>query len=312
MVQGLSINQWWCCALSRPLELIVGVPIFAMVAAGGVVRHVASTALAVLFVTSFFYVRSWPKTWRQLTSAERLVLLGFGLYVISAFLSYYNVSDEREYIKHLGKYARFLVILPIYLLLSRANLNLFPYLLAGAIIAGPLYFGTALLSITEKPGLPAQGYYHHITFGDAAMLNVVFLLAALVTWKTRPIIRAVMVVSIICALYASILSQARGAWIALPFCGALLFYLMIKRNKLKVKIVLPVLLLVVVVVGVSPVGNVMENRVKEAVHEVGSFVSGEKFACTIGRLVFILNGVVLFSGCCCHRLNCSFRASGSA
>ena len=282
LLQRLATGRWFSELSSKPLEVLIGVCIFATAASGGAVASVASASIGILFIACLFYIHEWPELWRALTRNEQLLLGGLALYAFSGLLSYYNVSDEHEYIKHMGRYIRFFLIVPVYLLLTKSNLQLFKYLLAGAVVSGPLYLIFALIKISGSPGLPASGHYHHITFGDAAMLNVVFLLAALVTWETRPIIRDVMVVSIICAFNASILSQARGAWMALPFCGALLFYLMIKRNKLKVKIVLPVLLLVVVVVGVSPVGNVLESRVKEAVHEVGSFVSGEKFDSSVG------------------------------
>ena len=282
MITGAGVNQWYSNVSSRPLELITGLAVFTTAASGGAVAHVASASMGVLFIVCLFYIHKWPELWRALTCNEQLLLGGLVLYAFSGLLSYYNVSDEHEYIKHMGRYIRFLFIVPVYLLLTKSNLQLFKYLLAGAIVSGPVYLTFAIISVSDNLGFPARGFYHHITFGDAAMLNVVFLLAVLLIWKARPMIRTVMVVSIVCALYASILSQARGAWIALPFCGALLFYLMIKRNKLKVKIFLPVLLLVVVVVGVSPVGKVMESRMKEAVQDIELFTSGEQFDSSVG------------------------------
>jgi O-antigen ligase len=171
---------------------------------------------------------------------------------------------------------------PVYLLLARDGKQYFKYLLAGSIVSGPLYLGIALNSVASKSGLPASGYYHHITFGDAAMLNAVFLAAMLVTWKVRPVLKVVVAVSLLCALYASVLSQARGAWLALPFCGALLFYLTLKSYQVKIKIVVPVLLLVTAVIAVSPAGKVIESRVIEAAHEIESFASGEKVDTSVG------------------------------
>ena len=182
----------------------------------------------------------------------------------------------------MGRYIRFLLIVPVYLLLTNGNMQLLKYLLAGSIVSGPLYLSFALISVSNHSGLPASGHYHHVTFGDAAMLNVVFLLAVFVTWRTRPIMKTIIAISIVCALYASILSQARRAWLALPFCGALLFYLTLKNNKVKVKMVIPVLFLIIVAIGVSPVGNVVESRVKEAAQEIESFISGERFDSSVG------------------------------
>ena len=282
MVTKMRIKQWCSSFSSGPLELIVGLAVFATVASGGAVSHVASTSMAILFIACLFYIHKWPELWRALTRNEQLLLIGLALYTFSGLISYYNVSDEHEYIKHMGRYIRFLLIVPVYLLLTKGNMQLFKYLVAGAIASGPLYLSFALISVSKNPGLPTAGHYHHITFGDAAMLNVVFLLAVFLTWKMRPIIKAILLVSIVCALYASLLSQARGAWLALLFCGALLFYLALKNNKIKVKMVLPVLFLVVIVIGISPAGNMLELRVNKAVQEVGSFVNGESFDTSVG------------------------------
>ena len=276
------MSQWNLGVLPRSLELIVGLSIFSTVAGGGVVRHVASTSLVVLLVTSFFYIRSWPKAWQQLTSVEQLVLIGFGLYVLSAFLSYYNVSDVDEYIKHLGKYARFLAVVPVYLLISRFNLRLFPYMLAGAIVAGPLYIGAAIQSIAQNPGHPAKGYYHHITFGDMAMLSAIFMITVLLVMKTNKIMKIALVISIICVLYASVLSQARGAWLALPLCLGLLLYVAVHYKKIKIWVALILPALLVMVVALSPASDIVSNRWHKAVNDVVDYQSGEKIFTSVG------------------------------
>lgn len=282
MLQQLAVKRWFSNISSSPLEILIGLCIFATAASGGALANVASASIGVLFVTCLFYIHKWPELWRALAHNEKLLLIGLALYAFSGLISYFNVSDEQEYVKHMGRYIRFLLIVPVYLLLSKANLNIFKYLLMGAITAGPLYLFLALISISERPGWPALWDYHHITFGDAAMLNVVFLSAVLLTWKTALMIRLVMAVSVVCALYASFLSQARGAWIALPFCGVWLFYLATKQTKLQTKIILPVVFLIVVVIALSPAGNVVENRVSDATQEIESFISGERFDSSVG------------------------------
>lgn len=282
MNKVVHFKPWYSNFSYKLPELVAGLAVFATAAGGGSVSSVASASLAIFFILSLFYIRKWPELWRSLTPGEQLLLVGLALYAFSGLISYYNVGDVREYVKHAGRYVRFLLIVPVYLLLTNSNLRLFRYLLAGAIVAGPLCLSLAFIYISNNPGMPAKWYYHHITFGDAAMLNAVFLSVVLLTLKTSSIMKAAMAFSIACALYASILSQARGAWVALPFCGALLLYLTVKHNKLKIKIILPVLFLSVVVIAVSPVGNIMESRIKEAVQEVDSFVSGERFDSSVG------------------------------
>lgn len=282
LLQSLAVRRWFLDVSSRPLELLIGLCIFAIAAAGGAVGSVASTSLAILFITCLLYLPRWPALWSVLSRNEKLLLAGLALYAFSGLVSYYNASDGYEYVKHMGRYLRFLLIVPVYLLFTKSNMQLFKYLVAGAIVSGPLYLIFVLISVSANPGSPASGHYHHITFGDAAMLNVVFLSAVFVTGKAQPIMKLVMAVAILCALYASFLSQARGAWLALPFCGALLFYLAFRNNRLKLKIVFPVLLLIIVAIAVSPVGNIIESRVQQATQEIGSFTSGEKFDSSVG------------------------------
>lgn len=283
MLQSLATGRWFSQLSSRPVEVLIGLCLFATAAAGVAVKDVASASMAILFLASLFYIRNWPVWWRALSRDEWLLLSALGLYALSGLISYYNVSDEYEFVKHMGRYLRFLLIVPVYLLLSGSSAPLLKYLVAGAIVSGPLYLSFALISAAEHPGSPATRDYHHITFGDGAMLNVLFLLAVLLTWKTRAVVKVVMAVAMVCALYASILSQARGAWLALPLCGAVLLYFTIKYGRLKIKVVLPLLLLGAAVLAASPARELLENRVGAAVHEVEAFVSGEKFDSSIGN-----------------------------
>ncbi|MCW8922208.1 MAG: O-antigen ligase family protein [Gammaproteobacteria bacterium] len=279
---SVAIYRWFSEISSRPLELLIGLCLFATAASGGAIASVASTSLAILFITSLFYSHKWPGLWNALARNEKLLLAGLGLYAFSGLISYYNVADQQEFIKHMGRYIRFLLIVPVYLLLTRDRGQWFKYLVAGAVVCGPLYLTFALISISENPGMPASGHYHWITFGDAAMLNIVYLSAVLVTSKLRMMLKIIMVISIVCALYASFLSQARGAWLALPFCGALLAYMMLRDNKLKMKIVLPVVLLIIIATGISPAGDIIGSRVTQAKHEIELFASGEKFDSSVG------------------------------
>ncbi len=284
LLQALAIRCWFSEISLRPLEALIGLCLFATAASGGAIASVASTSMAILFITCLFYIRKWPELWRALTRNEQLLLGGLVLYAFSGLISYPNVSDEAEYIKYMGRYIRFLLIVPVYLLLTKGNMPLFKYLIAGAIASGPLYLAMALASIVNRPELPASGHYHWITFGDAAMLSVVFLSAVLATWKMRPAMKVVIAASIGCAFYASILSQARGAWIALPLCMAVLFYIMVKHGevKIKLKIILPLLILTVALISVTPIKDVMQSRVQEAIQEIELFVSGEKVNSSVG------------------------------
>lgn len=242
----------------------------------------ASTALALLFIASLFQVHRWAQYWKAISRIERSVLIGFALFALSGFVSYPNVEDTHEFVRHMGRYIRFLLILPVYLILSRPEYRLYRYLLAGAVLSGPLYLVLAFISVSQHPEFPASWQYHHIVFGAAAMLNAIFMITVLATAKTSHAMKAILVVSIFCAVYASIMSTARGAWIALPACFALLLYITVRSGDIKLKTLLLSLLMLVVLVAVSPLTDLIERRYDQAVSEVERFVSGEEFDTSVG------------------------------
>ena len=278
------IRQWLFGIFSNPIELLIGSCIFLAVALGGARVGIASTCLGIAFVTSLFYVRKWPELWRSLTKNEQLLLLALFLYALSGLISYYNVSDQYEFVKHMGRYLRFAIIIPIYLLFAKPDMQLFKYLVAGAVAAGPLSLTFALISISANPEEPATWHYHHITFGDAAMVNALFLLAVLLGGKTSTILKAVMLVSVLCGFYASILSQARGAWIALPFCVAALLYMLARQEGVKIKVISIslIFLLAIAMLSMTPVATKIGHNVDQTVQEVDLFMSGEKSNSSVG------------------------------
>lgn len=103
MFQSLVAKSWFVRGVFRPLEILIGLCIFATAAFGGSVGAVASTSLAILFITCLFYIHKWFELWCALTRNEQLLLGGLVLYAFSGLISYYNVSDEAEYIKHMGR-----------------------------------------------------------------------------------------------------------------------------------------------------------------------------------------------------------------
>jgi len=278
----MSIKAWYAGVVSNPLQLILGLPVFATAAAGGALEHVASVSLIVMLLVSFAYVKSWPLLWRQLTSEECLLLFCFGLYFLSAIFSYYNANNEHEYLKELGRYFRFFLIIPIYLLLSRSDIKLFRYLLAGAIVSGPLYLCVAYLSLAENIGVNAKGSYHHITFGDMAMLSALFMITFVVVMKLSNAMKIILISSIACLLYASVLSQSRGAWLVLPLCLLFLLPLAVHHGKIKVRTILVSLIVVGSLLAISPEKEILISRIQTAVHEVELFQSGEQQTTSVG------------------------------
>ena len=267
----------------NPQELIVGLCIFMVVASGAAQQNVASTALAVMFILSLFYIRDWAGAWRSLETTEKLVFTGFALYTLTALLSWFNASDTDEFVKQFGRYLRFTLIIPVYLLMRSRNMDVRRYLLTGVVLSGFVYLGFTLQNLYLKPGQPAAGHYHHITFGDGAMLSAGVMSVMLLMPQQKRIVSFVIGLSMLCALYAAFMSQARGAWIALPVYLLIhIVYNKASRKSAILKLLLASAVLSALVV-LTPAGNIIEKRYDEAVAEIGQFYRGENFDTSIGH-----------------------------
>ena len=71
------IGRWFSEISSRPLEVLIGLCLFATAASGGAIASVASTSMAILFIACLFYIRKWPELWRALTHNGSYYALGW-------------------------------------------------------------------------------------------------------------------------------------------------------------------------------------------------------------------------------------------
>lgn len=269
----------------NPLEAFLGVSLMLLMMFGASIKDVASTVLAIFVLFSLSKVSHLRPTWSSLEMVEKVMFAAFIFYVISGFLSYINVEDTREYIKQMDRYIRFMFVPAIVIAAIHSRLDFEKYFYTGLLLSGPAYFYVAITSAIERPDWPVGGAYHHITFGDAAALNtlLMMLMLVLVPWSFRW--KALILISMSCSLYASFLSQARGAWIAIPVGMLIVMFALIKHAKFKLSHVVIILAVLVTGVFFTPAGNILEERYRQAVDEVRLFVdSGDVTTSNGGRL----------------------------
>jgi O-antigen ligase len=262
--------------------MLLGTCVIIAAAFGAVVKDVASGVFLVFIVTSLFYIRQWPQTWKSLDILEKLFLTGLALYMVSGLLSYLNTEDDYEYVKQMGRYARFALIVSVYLFLVHARFDLIRFFVIGVIASGPVYLLFAYISTYDNPGAPGQGYYHHILFGDTAMLNALLMMTFLIVGKFSTWIKLLILVSMICAFYAAILSTARGAWLAAPVVIVMLLWYVNRKRYIETWKLGIILAVVVSVVIISPAKEVISNRYEEAINEIQLFKTGEKIDTSVG------------------------------
>jgi O-antigen ligase len=159
---------------------------------------------------------AWGRGWAALEWREKRLLLAMVAVLPVMALALIGVSDLHMGLTRLERFARMASILPIYLMFRRTGLPLHRPLGWGAILATVVMAGQAWYQ-TERLGLDkAMGFYHHIMFGDLAVLwgclGILFALTCLRGWVGL----AVGALATAAATYAAVLSQARGAWLAVP------------------------------------------------------------------------------------------------
>lgn len=266
----------------NPLEIFLGLFVVALMMFGASVKDVASTTLAIFTLFGLSKVHRYKISWGLLSTIEKVMFIAFVVYVLSGFLSYINVEDSREYVKQMDRYIRFFFIGPIVLAAIYSKLDFKRFFYIGVVLSGPAYFYFAIESSLENPSWPAGRDYHHITFGDAATLNALLMMLMLVLEPWKKYWKILIMMSISFSLYASVLSQARGAWIAIPVGVLVACIALIRQSRLKVSYALLAFMVLVFGVFITPAGDMIGNRYSEATKEVELFVESRNAATSIG------------------------------
>ncbi|VAW53846.1 hypothetical protein MNBD_GAMMA06-1433 [hydrothermal vent metagenome] len=260
----------------------MGMCIIALAVMGTSVRHVSSSMFGLLFILSLSALLSWPKIFSSLTKTEKLFVFAFILYFISGLLAYYNVDDVDKYIKLLERYLRFLMVIPVFFLIIKKRKSLINYLYIGAGISGPFVFFVALNHYSSFPGVPAKGYYHHIIFGQLAMINAGIMISYLITNKLSRTMQFLILISILCGLVAVVLSQARGVWLVFPVYLLIAGVYLFNSGRLRLQTVSVLLVVSFLLVVFTPAGDLIQQRTKSASSEISAFYEDGKYISSVG------------------------------
>ncbi|MBT8133138.1 MAG: O-antigen ligase family protein [Gammaproteobacteria bacterium] len=260
----------------------IGMSVLLLAVMGTSVRHVSSTMFAVLFLLSLSTIRYWKKTYLTLSGVEKMFVAALLLYTFSCALSFYNVDDARTYFKVLERYLRFAMIIPVFFLLVNKRISLLNYLYLGAIISGPFLFIIALQHYLADSSVPAKGYYHHIIFGQLAMLNVGIMLSMLLTKNLKREYQLIISISMLCGVAAAVLSQARGVWLVLPVYLFIGIFYAVKEKRLDAKAFAFVIIAIVGLTLLTPVGELIKQRTDEAIAEVNGYYNDDNYKSSVG------------------------------
>lgn len=169
-------------------------------------------------------IYAWPQS-KFLSVDERWWLLAYVALFVLAALSLLYVTDLELGVEKLERYMRLATLGLVYLFLRRMNVEIGRFFLAGVVAAA---FSLAVQALYQTQFLHeavAIGLYHKIVFGDMAVLVFTIIVAAVLTVAGRPLHFFLLGFAMVAALYASLMSATRGAWLLLPLVALVLVWL---------------------------------------------------------------------------------------
>jgi O-antigen ligase len=167
--------------------------------------------------------------------------------------------------------SRFLLAIPIFILLQRLRFNVvaaaqygFPLAaIVGWLIAKPIAFGRIGISTLDL-----------IHFGDfELMLGALSALSINWTGRDDLLLRGLKIAGFLAGMYASIASGSRGGWVALPIFLLIFIYFKYGKISLKAFIALPTILIAAGFMAYS-LSQAIHHRVDEAVSDVTAIHHG--------------------------------------
>lgn len=229
-----------------------------------------------LFALGYLFVRPYP------------VLIAADKYLLAALLTYFLVGVVTNVAHHLpsrnyDNTSRFLFAIPVFLLLLRFPIK--PIYLWSGIGVGAL--GAACVAVMDfyvYGEMRAGGFNNPIQFGDISMLFSCLLMAGFAWAKQRS--RSMTVIfglGIVSGILASVLSGARGGWLALPF-GLVAFYLAndLHKNTKKTALFIVAILCAAGFANYFLSQDVLQARVQDAISDLQQYFQANNANTSLG------------------------------
>lgn len=224
------------------------------------VKHGVSTVFYLMGAFSIYTViRKHPK----LKLCSKYLLTGFVLLFAVSLVSLLNADDMVNGIRRLKKISHFLVLIPILPALATVKKNLvLPYLI-GTCIAGFVVLCITIYQVHLHEFVHATGFYNLIMFGSMATVLALSCFIGLFFIKDNRLFFSFLLLSLAFALYAAILSGARGAWIGflagVPLSLILMRGLMPKKRLIHASILICLTVITTGIAGRNMISQRMAN-----------------------------------------------------
>lgn len=274
-------------ALTGPRAWLVGAVMLLFPLATLLVERAATVALLFLALLGVLFTLIGRGSRTPLSRDEKLLLFSAVFFVGVALLSY--LLGDLSYLgfKKLGRYLRFLLLIPIYLVVRRMpqGEGIWWFGLAfGALSAGVF----ALFSVLSNEGMNfyemrVEGVTSAVLFGDLSLV-MCFMAVGGITYfhRRRPLLMVLPVAGFLFGFLAAFLSGSRGAWVAMPALALLLFWFLARERTVRVRwlMLLGVALLALFAFVVPQTG--VAERVGLLYEDLRNVLAGEETTGAIG------------------------------
>ena len=255
------------------------------------VLPMVSGAIVSVVILSSISLYLFPfKGARHTNHDERLFYFSVSFMVIVAVLATAISGMDHIGMKKLGKFVYLLMVIPVYFYFRTIRINL-AWLWYGLVIGAIV---SALVGAYEvsndifKPGYPgrAKGATHPIIFGDLALLMGAMALAGWGWFKQQSRWQAVLpVVAASAGLLASILSQSRGGWVAVPFImAAFIWFYWAQISKVKMSAGVLILMGIFVAAYIVPQTG-LKNRTEITYNNIQAYIDADNKSLAGGESV---------------------------
>jgi O-antigen ligase len=232
--------------------------------------------LLLLPALGYLFVRPYP----ILNFGDKLIIAALLLYfLVGTFTNVVHHLSSREY----DNVSRFLLAVPVLLLLLRFPVK--PIFLWSGIAVGALgASAVAYMDFYIHGESRAGGYNNPIQFGDIAMLFSCLFLSGFSWAKQHSRLMMVMFsLAIIAGVFASLLSGARGGWLALPVAIGIFFIASgLYNNKKNAGLFVVGLLVLIAAFYVSQESSFLQARIQDALSDLQQYTQAQNANTSLG------------------------------
>lgn len=143
------------------------------------------------------------------------MLAALVVFILISLLSFFNTEDMVNSIRRIKKLANFVFLIPIFMAMVSSRKDLVKAFLIGAAIGGFVLLGIAIYQAYILGHSRAGGFYNVIMFGSIAVVITLALFTSLLYIKSSKMQYSIILLALLGALVATILSGTRGAWLGL-------------------------------------------------------------------------------------------------